>query len=171
MKPARPLRLAQIDCRPFGRTAVAAFALMALTAGCAFALAACVAVPVDLRTGQPIAWPQASITPPAGQATQIAPPVAPGPPAAVIYTGRLYPINEVANRAGMLTAVVTDGHGGRGTFSLNYLGDAMQGEASRVDRIAQTSCGSRNAVHCTEESKGIELVFSKASRSYNHLEH
>jgi hypothetical protein len=108
-------------------------ALMALTASCAFALAACVAVPVDLRTGQPIAWPQASVSAPAGQATQIAPLVAPGPPAPVIYTGRLYPINEVANRAGMLTAVVTDGHGGRGTFSLNYLGDAMQGEASRVE--------------------------------------
>ena len=32
-----------------------------------------------------------------------------------------------------LTAVITDGHGGRGTLSLNYLGDSMQGEASRVE--------------------------------------
>ena len=54
-------------------------------------------------------------------------------PAPVIYTARLYPVNDIANRAGMLTAVITDGHGGRGTFSLNYLGDSMQGEASRVE--------------------------------------
>jgi len=95
-------------------------------------LAACVAVPVDPRTGLPVAWPQGQ---PAtqGQASAVAPPVSPGPPIPTVYTARLYPINDVANRAGMLTAVVTDGHGGRGSFSLNYLGDAMQGEASRVE--------------------------------------
>jgi len=61
-------------------------------------------------------------------------PAAPvSPPAPVVYTARLYPVNEVANRAGMLTGVVTDGHGGRGTFSVSYLGDTMQGEASRVE--------------------------------------
>lgn len=106
---------------------------MALMAGSVFTLAACVAVPVDLRTGQPIAWPQASTTAAPGQAAPIAPPIVTAPPAPVVYTARMYPINEVANRAGMLTAVVTDGHDGRGTFSLNYLGDAMQGEASRVE--------------------------------------
>ena len=108
-------------------------ALPAVTAAAAvLSLAACVAVPVDPRTGLPVAWPQAQPTA-QGQAAAVSPPVSPGPPAPVVYTARLYPVNDVANRAGMLTAVVTDGHGGRGTFALNYLGDAMQGEASRVE--------------------------------------
>jgi len=107
-------------------------ALAAALAGLGVALAACVAVPDDPRTGMPVAWPQGQ---PAaqGQSAPVAPPVSPGPPAAVVYTARLYPVNDAANRAGMLTALVTDGHGGRGTFSLSYLGDAMQGEASRVE--------------------------------------
>jgi len=108
-------------------------ALLGLSCGAVLALAACVAVPVDLRTGQPI-WPVASNNPTAPrESVPIAPPVAVAPAGPVVYTARLYPLNDVANRAGMLTAVVTDGHGGRGTFSLSYLGDAMQGEASRVD--------------------------------------
>ena len=90
--------------------AVTAFGLAAL-------LGACVAVPIDARTGAPLAWP----------------PVTGNPTAPVVYTARLYPINDIANRAGMLTAIVTDGHGGRGSFSLSYLGEAMQGEATRVE--------------------------------------
>ncbi|HTP71534.1 MAG TPA: hypothetical protein VML58_04880 [Burkholderiaceae bacterium] len=94
--------------------------------------AACVMVPVDSRTGLPVTWPQAQPGT-QGQSAAVAPPVSPGPPSPVVYTARLYPLNDAANRAGMLTAVVTDGNGGRGTFSLSYLGDAMQGEASRVE--------------------------------------
>lgn len=108
--------------------------MAALVSTTALALTACVAVPVDLRTGQPLVWPPATgNAAPPREAVPIAPPVALAPAAPVVYTARLYPINEVANRAGMLTAVVTDGHGGRGMFSLSYLGEAMQGEASRVE--------------------------------------
>ena len=115
------------------RVSLTRVAVAALAAAGALSLAACVAVPVDLRTGQPIGWPTGP-TSTQGQATPaIAAPAPVAPPAPVVYTARLYPINDIANRAGMLTAVITDGHGGRGTFSLNYLGDAMQGEASRVE--------------------------------------
>jgi hypothetical protein len=110
-------------------------ALAALTAAGVATVAACVAVPVDLRTGQPVAWPQPANAAAAGQApvAPLAPPALATPPMPAVYTARMYPLNEIANRAGLLTAVVTDAHGGRGTFSLNYLGDAMQGEASRVE--------------------------------------
>jgi hypothetical protein len=94
------------------------------------ALTACVAVPVDTRTGQ-ILWPPATNPTAPREAVPVPMPVAPSAPAT--YTARLYPINDIANRAGMLTAVVTDGHGGRGSFTLSYLGEAMQGEASRVE--------------------------------------
>lgn len=104
--------------------AVAAFGLAAL-------LGACVAVPIDARTGAPLAWPPVTGNPTAPAGVPVPMPVAPAAP--VSYTARLYPINDIANRAGMLTAIVTDGHGGRGSFSLSYLGDAMQGEATRVE--------------------------------------
>src|SRR5262245_55424296 len=82
----------------------------------AVSLAACVMVPVDSRTGLPVSWPQGQ---PATQGqAPVAPPAPTAPPSPMVYTARLYPVNDVANRAGMLTAVVTDSHGGRGTFSL-----------------------------------------------------
>lgn len=106
----------------------------AVAVATASALAACVAVPVDTRTGQIVLLPPATHNPTAPrEAVPLPVPVAPAPAAPLVYTARLYPINDVANRAGMLTAVVTDGHGGRGTFALSYLGESMQGEASRVD--------------------------------------
>ena len=46
---------------------------------------------------------------------------------------RLYPLNPQANQGGMLSAVVVDSHTGRGSFTLAYLGDTLQGEATRVD--------------------------------------
>jgi hypothetical protein len=99
--------------------------------GATLTLAACAAVPVDSRTGQ-LVWSPASNPTAPREAVAVA---APMPPAAAptVYTARLYPINDIANRAGMLTAVVTDGQGGRGSLTLSYLGESMQGEATRVD--------------------------------------
>jgi len=99
--------------------------------GIAAMLVGCVAVPIDPRTGQPVAWPPVAHNPTAPGVVAAPAPLTAAQP--VTYTARLYPINDIANRAGMLTAVVTDGHGGRGSFALSYLGDAMQGEATRVE--------------------------------------
>jgi hypothetical protein len=96
----------------------------------ALALTACVAVPIDTRSGQ-VYWPPASSPTAPREALAVVVPAAPSPPAT--YTARLYPINDIANRAGMLTAIVVDGHGGRGSFTLSYLGEPMQGEATRVE--------------------------------------
>jgi hypothetical protein len=105
--------------------------IAAAAIGATSTLAACVAVPVDTRTGQLI-WPPAN-NPTAPREAVAVPAPLPQAPAPTVYTARLYPINDIANRAGMLTAVVTDGHGGRGSLTLSYLGESMQGEASRVD--------------------------------------
>src|SRR5262245_7671302 len=87
---------------------------MAAAAWGAVSLSACGMVPVNSRTGLPVPWPQGQ---PATQGqAPVAPPAPATPPSPMVYTARLYPVNDVANRAGMLTAVVTDGHGGRGTF-------------------------------------------------------
>jgi hypothetical protein len=89
-------------------------------------LGACVIVPLDPATGQPYAHrPQQHVT--------VLSPPPPAAPAAVVLSARLYPLNEQANRAGLLTAVVTDHQGGRGSFQVGYGGDTLQGEATRVD--------------------------------------
>jgi hypothetical protein len=96
----------------------------------AVAVSACVVVPLDPRTGQP--YP-VSAPPPNNPAVTVITPPAASPPQPAVLTARLYPLNSQANKAGMLTAVVVDQQGGRGNFSLSYLGDNLQGEASRVD--------------------------------------
>jgi hypothetical protein len=60
------------------------------------------------------------------------PPAAAAPQPSVL-TARLYPVNAQANQGGMLSAVVVDSHSGRGTITLGYRGETLQGEATRVD--------------------------------------
>jgi hypothetical protein len=112
------------------RTSLVSRAL--LGSGLAAALSACVVVPVDPRTGQPL-----PVGTPYGSGPQtvtvIQPSNTPPAPQSVVLTARLYPLNPEASKAGMLTAIVVDHQGGRGSFSLSYLGDSLQGEATRVD--------------------------------------
>jgi hypothetical protein len=106
--------------------------LPALGALCA-TLSACVVVPIDPRTGQPYPYPYPGSEPTRSTTTVVMPPAAASPPAASVLGARLYPLNAQANKGGLLNAVVVDTHGGRGTISLGYLGDTLQGEATRVD--------------------------------------
>ena len=91
-------------------------------------LSACMVVPIDPRTGQP--YP----TQPAAQVNVFTPPAAPAAPASTVLSARLYPMNPQASHAGMLTATVLDQQSGRASFSVNYLGDTLQGEATRIER-------------------------------------
>jgi hypothetical protein len=108
---------------------------LALLAACAAAIAglsACYIVPIDPRTGQ--AYPPAPYSSrEAGSVTVVTPPAPSAPPQPGILSVRLYPLNPQANQGGLLTAVVVDNHTGRGSFTLAYLGDTLQGEATRVD--------------------------------------
>ena len=45
---------------------------------------------------------------------------------------RLYPSNEVATQTGMLSGTVTNMMTGKGMFQLNYRGETLAGEATRV---------------------------------------
>jgi len=113
--------------------ALSRLATLAVTAAAAGVLAACVVVPIDPRTGQ--AYPIHPSDAQSGPVTIITPP----PPAATqapqpsVLSARLYPLNPQANKGGLLTAVVVDNNTGRGSFTLAYLGDTLQGEATRVD--------------------------------------
>jgi hypothetical protein len=96
---------------------------------CAAGLSACVVLPIDPLTGRP--YPVAAE--PATRTTVVMPGASSGPPQPGVISARLYPLNPIANKSGFLTAVVVDQHTGRGSFTLAYQGDNLQGEASRVD--------------------------------------
>lgn len=91
--------------------------------GAAAMLSACYVVPVNPSTGQP--YP---VQPPVNAA------VVPAPVnTSVILTAKLYPLNPQAVKAGALVATASDFQNGRGVFSVNYIGETLQGDASRVD--------------------------------------
>jgi hypothetical protein len=96
--------------------------LIAVAALPVLALTGCYVVPVA-PDGRPLAvYP--------------VPPQAPGAapaPATVVTAARLYPANDVAAQAGVLTGTVTNHMNGRGEFQLNYAGEPMSGEATRVN--------------------------------------
>ena len=104
----------------------------AAAAALMLSLGGCVMVPVDSRTGQPLpTWPvQSGYRDPSVPGAVLAP--APFVNMASAYTARLYPVNDAANRAGVLTVLIVDGQNGRGQLSVQYLGEALQGEATRV---------------------------------------
>jgi hypothetical protein len=126
------------------------------------ALSACVVVPVDPRTGQPYPTPAPAPSPsyPASVTVISPPPSSPAQP--TVLTARLYPLNAQANKAGMLTALVVDQQSGRGNFSLSYLGENLQGEASRVDagyaafgRVHQEALGMTAPARAFSGQRGI----------------
>lgn len=106
--------------------------LIAIPLLAAAALSACVIVPVDPKTGQPYGHaPQSPVV----VVQQSAPAVAANnAPQWQAVNARLYPTNETARNAGVLQATVIDNGAGRGSFSVNYQGQTLQGEATRVDR-------------------------------------
>jgi len=49
-----------------------------------------------------------------------------------VLQARLYPVNDAASQAGMLSGSITATPGGKGHFQLNYRGEILTGEATRV---------------------------------------
>lgn len=65
-----------------------------------------------------------------GQQAAAAPqPVATGPTS---VPARLYPVNDVANQAGMVSGTITNFMNGKARFQLTYRGEQLVGEATRV---------------------------------------
>ena len=93
-------------------------------------LSGCYVIPVAAN-GQP-AWPPGAVwgpgvtpTPGAG-----APSAAQAAPATL--QARLYPANDVATQTGMVSGTVTNMMSGKGRFLLDYKGEVLSGEATRV---------------------------------------
>ncbi len=95
----------------------------------------------------PIAGPDGTIQyssyplPPAG--TPLPPPTAGATPATLPV--RLYPSNQQATHTGIVSGSVTNMMTGKGRFVVNYLGEVLSGEATRVS---------------AEEKRGVASAFS-----------
>jgi hypothetical protein len=84
--------------------------------------------PVPGRASRPAGAPP----PPPYYSPPVEPAAPAGPAAPASLQARLYPSNEVATETGMLSGTVTNMMTGKGFFQLNYRGEVLSGEATRV---------------------------------------
>jgi hypothetical protein len=103
--------------------------LIALAAAGA-ALAGCYVVPAVGPDGQAVY--QYYPLPPNTPAPGMGPGPAPGLGLPVVLNARLYPDNAVATNGGVVTGTVANMMNGKGRFQLNYGGEILTGEATRV---------------------------------------
>ncbi len=107
--------------------------IAAALAACAVTLQGCYVLPYDAE-GKPFPIYPVGVPP-----TAVAPPTGPG---AVALNVRLYPANEVATQTGVITGTVVNMMTGKGRFQLNYRGEVLTGEATRVDGDARRGVAS-----------------------------
>jgi hypothetical protein len=106
----------------------------------AASLSGCYVVPVA-PDGTPVA---SAVAIPAPYPVAPAAPVSMPAPVATTLSARLYPSNEVAAQSGMLAGTVVMPSSGKGRFQLDYRGELLVGEATRVSTNARA--GVANAV-------------------------
>ena len=107
-------------------------------AASALSLAGCYVLPVAPE-GQIYGYPAPAAAPlpypltapPATAAVPYPPP--PSGPMPAVLQARLYPANDVATQTGVIHGTVTNLMTGKGRFQLNYRGETLSGEATRVD--------------------------------------
>ena len=111
-------------------------------AGLVATMAGCYIVPVgpDGQPAYPIAVP--------------AQPMSTAPAYMPVSTlqARLYPMNDVASQTGMLSGTISTRPGSKGQFQLNYQGEILSGEATRVSN---------------DERRGIASAYGPSGLSMN----
>ena len=129
--------------------------LVASLAFPAIALSGCYVVPVVDPQGR-VQYEHYPL-PPAGTPFVAAPAVYPTPYAApypspgaafpVVLNARLYPDNDIATHTGIVTGTVANMMNGKGRFQIQYSGEILTGEATRVSN---------------DERKGIASAFGSS---------
>ena len=104
--------------------------LAAAVAAPALALTGCYVVPLA-PDGTPM-YPYAHTAPPYAVVPYPPARVTGGPPMPTMLNARLYPANDLATQTGMMSGTVTNMMNGKGQFQLDYKGELLTGEATRV---------------------------------------
>jgi hypothetical protein len=99
-----------------------------LAVAAALSLSGCYIVPAG-PDGLPAAYIPVTPPPLPGQA---APAASPYPAMPKVLHARLYPANDLATQTGMVSGTVTNMMNGKGRFQINYHGETLTGEATRV---------------------------------------
>jgi hypothetical protein len=94
------------------------------------ALSGCYIVPVGSDGNYAIYIPTQPPAPVGGPLQPAAQPGVPGLPK--VLHARLYPENDIATQTGMVSGTVTNMMTGKGRFQLQYAGEVLTGEATRV---------------------------------------
>ena len=104
-------------------------AIIGVLAASAVSLSGCYVLPVAPE-GHPYGYPVYPAPPPAPAAMPHS-----GAPAGqtAVLPARLYPANDIATQTGVIHGTVTNMMTGKGRFQLNYRGETLSGEATRVD--------------------------------------
>ena len=111
-------------------------AIVAALAASTLSLSGCYVLPVTPEGhfyGYPAPPPVTAPAPYAG---------APSSPQPAVLQARLYPANEIATQTGVVHGTVTNMMTGKGRFQLNYRGETLSGEATRVDGDARRGVAS-----------------------------
>jgi hypothetical protein len=111
----------------------------------AFVLSGCYVIPVG-PDGQP-AWAPGAVWGPGVTPTMTQTPQTPSAAAPTTLQARLYPSNDIATQTGMVSGTVTNMMSGKGRFLLDYKGELLSGEATRVSG---------------DERKGVASAYSQA---------
>lgn len=123
---------------------------LAVALAAPLALSGCYVIPMN-PDGSPAALPPGIVLPvPHGTSSAPVPPAAPipqGKPAPAALQARLYPANEIATQTGVVSGTVTNMMSGKGRFVLDYKGEVLSGEATRVSG---------------DERKGVASAYSPA---------
>jgi len=112
----------------------------------AVALTGCYVVPVA-PDGTPL-YPYPYAVPPQAAVVAAPPGIAGGPMPATLYA-RLYPANDRATDTGMIAGTVTNMMTGKGRFQLDYKGELLTGEATRVSGDERRGVASAYGPHGT----------------------
>jgi hypothetical protein len=92
----------------------------------AFALSGCYVVPTGQDGNYAIYIPSGPAQPGPSSASNV-------PGAAKVLQARLYPDNDLATQTGMVSGTVTNMMTGKGRFQIQYAGEVLTGEATRVN--------------------------------------
>ena len=104
--------------------------ILGALAASALSLSGCYVLPVTPE-GYPV-YPYPA-PPPQAPASYPAAGSAPASQGALVLQARLYPANELATQTGVIHGTVTNMMTGKGRFQLNYRGETLTGEATRVE--------------------------------------
>jgi len=121
-------------------------------------LSGCYILPVRAPDGTIVYEHYPFVPPPAYPVPAAVPPATPSSKMPAVLTARLYPSNDVAAHTGIVSGTVTNMMTGKGRFQVNYMGEVLVGEATRVSNEDRTGVASAYGPQGTRMSCDYQMI-------------